>query len=1686
MSGGDDSPLPPLVEVAADKSPARAPLVSADGSEPSVEATERGTGDSGATDAESMGDEQQRDAAVGTSGSSGQHPGRSAADPMDVDEGGGQSSTATRSKDGAPSGRNAARRSLFELGLESMTRVSAANQLRPLVAALKNNGDATQQLLALQELTELMAISTEDTLIGLDVHDVTRVLVNLVKGVGGDPDELGGFAVSTADIMLLACRCLANLLEALPVAGPVLLHHGAIPVLCGKLLDIEYIDVAEQALSVLARLSGDFAAQICEAGGMAACLMFLDFFATGTQRTALTCAANCARTIARAQFAQAREAMPVLERTAFHADQKIADLSCQAMLHVVTAFRSSPAQTEQLISEELLRSIVSSIHPASEHAAAGAGTAMVTLLRILATVVAVSGNRATQMLDMGLIPALAEVLAASNADPHGLLDPAQLVTRSRGAQHHSALQLPEREWETLRLLDSVQAQRLKDIYARPLVLQQLQDALIPLMVRVCTQTINVFARYRALLVILKAVYFLDTDRLRAALDAVNLPSFLAATVSRLESPLVSGVSLLITRIVLDRAPGLYTGQFVREGLVDGLSKLALSTEELLERTKRGLAASNSDHSGSESDGPPSSEDGERPSSNGLDLDELTAGFRLTDVNVPASSRHGTVGTAQRFYFATDALSAADEQEAPALIQWVLDQSRALSRTLDGSDGVPGVVGGGGGVLAGLSALAARFGAAGISRAELLACAEALAELLASASGVTCHELMQSGLVASLADALDGDGVKGSAGASDAVRCLLSRHAKDMPCSAATSTLGVLLGRLQEALSQAEQLHVCETYQAGADEARSPAQMLAKQIRFAVSPADTDAVGDADDGQEATAAAEAVMEHVRRSFQTLRVSVHAVATFSVLEAYLRPRIALLVRRNGRNRRHRGRLPAPAAMPAPAADGAEEAGDLRPREAQLDRATGFAAASDPDTRRRTRRRERIDMLRMIAQASGINLRAAALLEGLDLDLGASDGDSDAGSESDADGADDGPPDDDDDDGDARRPGSRSADSEAAGNKDDWRLSFVLHVGDAEAAVGAHDNIFRTVHRLWQQDQQQRGTCPWTQTFELRFRTEFGPRLPAAPDGQQPDSGAGSATGDEGLDNVLGAEGAAVVRLLGLLYNLIPQARLPAPALGPGHEDVIVADLNGLFVNRSITAKTARQLSDPLMVVCGALPDWCRRVVSCAPFLTSFGSRLAYMQAAFFGYSRNINYWQAVARREQRVDGHSPSADLQVIPLGHVQRQKVRISRHRILESALKVLELYGTAKTILEVEYFDEVGSGVGPTLEFYATISRCLQERGLSLWRDDGSVAAPGSSDPGATSSVDDAGYVCAPRGLFPAPIAGSEDGVSDGQSANVLSPSERTLQLFGFIGHLVAKGLIDGRILDIPLNTEFWVAVQRHLEAGPSAGAEIAWEWSQLEALDAQLASSLRYLQGFVDAKNAVYARRDRDAAAAQADIDAIRGPDGQTSIEDLALDFTLPGHPSVELRPGGAEVPVTISNVHAYIDLVAQWTLWRGVRGQVAAFCDGFDRVFSSRCLLVFTPAELACLVGQMAGDDEHWTRHSLQAAIKVDQGLVPSSPLFQMLLDLLVSLDRADRRRFLQFATGSARLPLGGFGALHPPLTIVPRPAEPPLTPDDYLPTVMTCANFIKQPSYSSPDVLAQRWRQAMSDGQQSFHLS
>lgn len=157
--------------------------------------------------------------------------------------------------------------------------------------------------------------------------------------------------------------------------------------------------------------------------------------------------------------------------------------------------------------------------------------------------------------------------------------------------------------------------------------------------------------------------------------------------------------------------------------------------------------------------------------------------------------------------------------------------------------------------------------------------------------------------------------------------------------------------------------------------------------------------------------------------------------------------------------------------------------------------------------------------------------------------------------------------------------------------------------------------------------------------------------------------------------------------------------------------------------------------------------------------------------------------------------------------------------------------------------------------------------------------------------------------------------------------------------------------------------------------------------------------------------------------------------------------------------------------------------------FLPGFDSVFPVNRLRMFYPEELEnvfCGAGLGAATHQRWDARMLAECCRTDHGFTQDSQPIQYFYDILNNYNRDEQRLFLQFVTGSPRLPTGGFKALTPPLTIVRKKMDGNQNPDDYLPSVMTCVNYLKLPEYSSREAMRQKLKVAASEGSMSFHLS
>ncbi|CAL5097213.1 unnamed protein product [Urochloa decumbens] len=473
---------------------------------------------------------------------------------------------------------------------------------------------------------------------------------------------------------------------------------------------------------------------------------------------------------------------------------------------------------------------------------------------------------------------------------------------------------------------------------------------------------------------------------------------------------------------------------------------------------------------------------------------------------------------------------------------------------------------------------------------------------------------------------------------------------------------------------------------------------------------------------------------------------------------------------------------------------------------------------------------------------------------------------------------------------------------------------------------------------------------------------------------------------------------------------------------------------FMSILLTNKLELQMQDSLFED-GLIPSWCVYLVETCPFLLSFNTRWKYFcltaHRAFMSDQVSSSPDQ-VNNTSDQVNGHSDQVK------SPPQTKKYRVNRSAILEGAVSMMNNHGPSSRIVEVEFIGEVGTGRGPTFEFYTTISHELQRAGLGMWRGDNCKD----------------GFIHASFGLFPKPWSSS--GTQQIEFSNVL-------QKFKLLGHLVVRAVLDGRILDIPLSKAFYkIMLEQELDI------------YDIPSFDPELGKTLIEFKALVNRKKFLETSSRTSNPTAVLSYKNMK-------VEDLCLDFTLPGSPEYELIPGGSQKMVTLGSLEEYVSLVVDATLKSGIAKQIEAFKSGINEVFALKTLKMFTEEEMERI---LCGEQDAWALKNLENHMEFEHGYDISSPSIITFLEILREFGREEQRAFIQFTTGAPQLPLGGLASLDPRLTVVRKQCDGNV--DDELPSVNTCRHFIKLPPYSSKEIMRKKLKYAITEGLGSFHLS
>ena len=625
-------------------------------------------------------------------------------------------------------------------------------------------------------------------------------------------------------------------------------------------------------------------------------------------------------------------------------------------------------------------------------------------------------------------------------------------------------------------------------------------------------------------------------------------------------------------------------------------------------------------------------------------------------------------------------------------------------------------------------------------------------------------------------------------------------------------------------------------------------------------------------------------------------------------------------------------------------------------------------------------------------------------------------------------------------------------------------------------------------------------------------------------------------------------------------------------------------GAWVSGGLSARLARQLDDPLVLAAACLPPWAALLLRCLPFALPLGLKLRWLHATSLGhphaarsFHRRLADRHAEAQRAeaQRVEdsvgphgnavptrggggggGGATDDQFMVPPPAAAPRLMVTVTRDSsspssALDAARSVAAPSGvlvaagadafqvvtkaTAQPVswpllrglqVEASFAGELGSGAGPTAEFFSLLSRQAaghvvatveQSPGggcgaVPLWRGQEIAAAAPGDDAAALPTV-----VKTPEVFFPAAVAWSKGMAPGGESsAGSVAGLAEAAGVLRCVGWACGACLQDGHLLDLSLAPPLAALLASrdcHLERHPLLASRSA-ALNALAALDPSMATQLRRLRNDADK----WLRRNRGSAQGSDVQDGqTQGSDGGAGdpVAALELDWRLPGRPDVSLLdglrdglpgglPGGLDdgADVDAKSLELWEALVLRKTLLggtgvstvgtgTGVTGRhplVEALQDGASRVLGAGALAPFSPEELvAVLTGDcsyMEGDDETTGGSgggsgrlplgrdptAILAALDCAHGYAKGSAAVACLAAVLAGLSARDQHAFLSFATGSPRLPLGGLASLRPRLTVVRKgPAKGLANAGDNkgglegdLPSVSTCTNYLKLPDY------------------------
>lgn len=184
------------------------------------------------------------------------------------------------------------------------------------------------------------------------------------------------------------------------------------------------------------------------------------------------------------------------------------------------------------------------------------------------------------------------------------------------------------------------------------------------------------------------------------------------------------------------------------------------------------------------------------------------------------------------------------------------------------------------------------------------------------------------------------------------------------------------------------------------------------------------------------------------------------------------------------------------------------------------------------------------------------------------------------------------------------------------------------------------------------------------------------------------------------------------------------------------------------------------------------------------------------------------------------------------------------------------------------------------------------------------------------------------------------------------------------------------------------------------------------------------------------------------------------------------------DLKQNGRNIAVTEESKMEYIRLVCQMKMTGAIRQQLNAFLEGFYDIIAKRLISIFNEQELELLISGLPTIDIDDLRTNTEY-----HKYQPNSLQIQWFWRALRSFDQAERAKFLQFVTGTSKVPLQGFVALEGMNGTQKFQIHRDDRSTDRLPSAHTCFNQLDLPVYETYDKLRHYLLKAIHECSEGF---